>query len=290
MKKILLITFLILTPCISFSQSRLHTLGACLFYNNDEIKACFDAVFDKGVGYTGYYSTLDSEGFYLDAGNCSIVYSSFTKSFEPGSGSFYVDSVYRVSLALSEDDFESIFDICNLVVTTSSPQGRTLMLGEAGYFYVHDFNIAENENGSYSELATLTKKICRFARSRDVLSIKQMVPEIKSMGKQYKGLIDLSVTPFESSSTYLQTGSLFGRVGVSVAFVDVEQLDKKTYEAGADIIRGVASFLLMNSSHNIHCEIIVGKGTQGVRKNSRNVTIWVRPEDFSLSKIESLIK
>lgn len=295
MKKCFIFLVLLSFSHASFSQARLHTLGARLFPIWEEQTLCIDTIFGQNSQsnggtntISGYYSTDKCEGFSLNEHDNSIQYTSFDWKRDKILNKLTAENISTVKLVLGEPVFNAINDMIDLAVNTSSPQMMHYMPGDPDNYFAYGYDIANYETGDYG-LVEVSQNICNAVKHNDINAINALYHDIKRIGDQYKSLYEISECSYDGQP-HVYVGSIYERVYVFVRFEDMNSIARDFYESNIATIRRVAEYLLYHTDHQICLNISVGSNPKACTKNSREwISLWCHPSDYSFDNIISVL-
>lgn len=253
-----------------------------------------DSVFAAYSQSAGYYDTYNNEGFYMDKLTSEVVYFSYDETYSEVEQRVQFVTLARKGVKLTKTTFTIILDLCNLAVSTSSPQLTELLTNPSENFFVYMDDVAGCEYMS-NQAIELGGMVCKLIKAGDVAGIESLEPQIRKVANLYKSLVNLEVwTPKNTASLYV--GSLASRVNVELSFYDIDVLDDKTYEKYASIVERLASYLLSISDSRIGCHIYVEHldTDYDYRIDGPVLMLWVGRQDLSylslVKKIDALLK
>lgn len=285
MKRIVLLLLVCCVPIISSSQERLQTLGAELFARVNEHPLFAKTVFlDKGPK-AGYYSTYDQEGFVLDVDSLSIIYTSFEIDYSHTP--ILADNVSRVSLSLDKNTFNIIYDMYNLLVSTSSPENEINLINPPFYYFAHNYTIAACPN-ELSRIVRYSKSICEGIKEKNLEIILSIIPEIKLLNTEYKRIMRNEIHESYYSPD-ITIGSFIGRIFIRIHFDDNVDTDGELYNMSKSIAKRLAEYLLQITDQHVYCEIIVSNDGNWGRieygKRFHYIDLRFNPKDISYNNI-----
>lgn len=268
-------------PITSYSQERLQTMGAELFAIIKEHPLYMKQVFlDKGLK-AGYYSTYDQEGFVLDVDSLSLVYTSLEIDYSHNP--ILADKISRVCLSLDKRTFDVIFDMYNLLVSTSSLEVETDLINPPLYYFVHNYAIAACPD-EFSRIVRYSRSICEAIKEKNLGLIHSLIPDIKLLNAEYKRIMRNEIREMYLPDIII--GSYSSRVFVRIQFDDIEDTDGKLYKLSNSIAKKLADYLLLITDSRVSCEIIVNSdGDWGRIEPGQIVTLHFHPQDLTYDNV-----